>query len=247
MSLDVRPILTETPRLDPGLVADAAIVMCDLDGCLVSEGSAFEDAAAFVRSCGSRIWIVSNNSTDTADGLSAQLRALDLEIPADRIVLAGEQTLELLKQVAPNEPLSLFASSALIARASDLGLTLVDDGPSRAVLCRDPSFSIPKLNRIARQLDDGAALWVSNTDLTHPGREGRPVAETGALLAAVQAVAGEVTYHSIGKPDPHMARLVLGDVNPRKAVFVGDNLTTDGGVAAALGMPFVHLRREGVA
>lgn len=233
--------------LRPELVADARIVLADLDGCLVSGGQIFEDAPSFVRACTDRLWIVSNNSTHTAAAVAPALNAQGVTVDPDRILLAGEQTLYHLAQTRPEKRIALFASDTVRERARALGLTLAEHDAEIALLCRDLSFAIPDLERLAALIDADAQLWVSNTDLTHPSPDGRPVPETGALLAALQAVAGPVPFASIGKPDTHMVRMVIEStgVAAHDAIFVGDNAATDGALAKAAGMPFLHIVREG--
>lgn len=233
-------------RLEPDQVADAELVLADLDGCLISEGQAFAEATAFVEACAERLWIVSNNSTDTARGLSASLAGLGLKVAPERILLAGEQTLLHLALVSPDSTVSLYANEVLQQEARALGLRVVSNGADRVVLCRDLGFAMADLAEVAAKIEGGAQLWVSNTDGAHPSLDGRPVPETGALLAAVQAVAGPVAFKCIGKPNVHMAQIALArsGVEPRDAVFVGDSAATDGALAKAADMPFLHLLRE---
>ena len=247
MTTTALPQTTSRARLEPALVADARIVLADLDGCLMSGGRAYEDAPGFVRACADRLWIVSNNSTHTAAVLAPELAAQGLSVDPSRILLAGEQTLHHLARTRLGHRLALFASDMLLHKARELGLTLVDTDAEIALLCRDLTFAIPDLERLAALIGAGAALWVSNTDLTHPTLKGHAVPETGALLAALQAVAGPVPFTCIGKPDMHMARIVTERtrVAAQDAIFVGDNAATDGALASAAGMPFLHIVREG--
>ncbi len=245
-------VLTQThrcPRLSAGLVGDAALVLADLDGCLVSEGQAYPDAAGFVGACADRLWIVSNNSTHTASALGAELAAQGIFLPAGRILLAGEQTLRHLHATRPDARIALYATGGLQAEARALGLRLDDAAPDIALLCRDPGFTLRDLERLAAQLRAGARLWVANTDRVHPALDGRPIPETGVLLAAVQAILGEVAFECLGKPHLHMAEIALqaSGVAPHRALFVGDNADTDGAMARAAGMPFAHLLREAAA
>jgi HAD superfamily hydrolase (TIGR01450 family) len=233
--------------LSVGLARQARLVLADLDGCLISEGHVYEDAQAFAAACGEKLWIVSNNSSHSAFSLSAELEALGVSVSAHRILLAGEQTLLHLQNTYPGIGLALFASECLQERARAIGLRPDSRTPEIAVLCRDPRFSLSDLDRLAAMVRRGVRLWVSNVDRTHPAVDGRPVPETGALLAALTAVLGEaVSYQTIGKPDAHMARLALqrAGIDPAEAIFVGDNPGTDGGIARNAGIPFVHLVRE---
>jgi ribonucleotide monophosphatase NagD (HAD superfamily) len=58
-------------------------------------------------------------------------------------------------------------------------------------------------------------------------------------------VLGPVPFDSFGKPHPHLARIALEQMETRAqdAVFVGDRLDTDGALASACELPFLHLVR----
>ena len=192
------PVAHRYTRLDARAVADARLVLCDLDGCLIAQGRPFAETADFVAACGDRLWIVSNASDSTARAMSRQLAGLGLAVP------------------------------------------------QAVLLCRDASVTVDTMGPILTQVGQGAPLWVSNEDLSHPGHDTRPVAETGALLAALRAIQPELEWRSLGKPDPMMLTMALtrSGVSAQDAVFVGDNVLTDGAAAAALNMPFVHIQRS---
>ena len=66
----------ETIRI--GDIAHAPIdgceaIFCDLDGCLVSGGHVYPNVREFVANHADRLWIVSNNSSDTAETLSSRI------------------------------------------------------------------------------------------------------------------------------------------------------------------------------
>ena len=249
MGVDVVPDTSRVNGLSANLTADARLVLADLDGCLISDGRPFPDACGFVEACADRLWIISNNSSHTAEALSAELAAMGLHVSADRILLAGEQTLRHLRAAQPGRSIALYASDCLKARAQAIGLEEGAQHPDIVLLCRDTQFAIPQMAAVTAHCLAGAQLWVSNTDTAHPGQDGRPVPETGALLAALRAVMGDVAFDCIGKPHTHMAHAVLHltGTAPQDAVFLGDNADTDGAIARALGMRFVHVVREGAA
>ncbi len=230
--------------LRPDAVQGAGIVLCDLDGCLISQGSAFAEAAAFVAACGPRLWIVSNRSDMTAEGLAAHLRELDLPVPSARILLAGEVALLHLIGTGMRR-LRLYAAPALMDLARALGVDPESTDPEAVLLCRDPGLTVDGLGELLSLVQDGAPLWVANQDLSHPGHDGRPVAETGALLAALKSIRPELTSASLAKPNPTMLELALDRAgrDAAEAVFVGDNADTDGRAAAAIGIPFLHVQR----
>ncbi|SEL29554.1 HAD family hydrolase [Pacificibacter marinus] len=234
------------PKLDPHAVENARIVLCDLDGCLISEGRAYSETAGFVAACGARLWIVSNSSDTTAEIMAKRLVEMDIAVPAARILLAGEIALNHLAEVQNIRHLRLFACAELKARARAMGLDPEARDPDAILLCRDPGVTVDTLGEILALVARGVPLWVANEDLSHPGHDNQPVAETGALLAALCAIAPDLRWKSLGKPDPKMLSMALAQTGLRAqdAVFVGDNALTDGRAAADLGMPFIHIQRS---
>lgn len=232
-------------RLDPQAVQDAGIVLCDLDGCLMSEGRLFAETADFVESCGARLRIVSNRSDSTAAALSRQLSDLGLCVPAAHVLLAGEFTLAHLARQGVRR-LTLCAAPILVERARALGLDTEARDPEAVLLCRDPGQNVDTLGPLVTRLAQGARLWVANEDVSHPDHAGQPVAETGALLAALLAIRPGLVWRSLGKPHAAMLTHALTEagLTAADAVFVGDNALTDGKAAAAAGMPFIHIHRR---
>lgn len=218
-------------------------VLSDLDGCLISGNRVLPHVPALFDACADRLWIVSNNSTDTAAGLSRRLTAMGLDLPAERILLAGEETLRALAAAHPGARVALFAAPPLQMLAQDIGLILSPDRAEIAVLARDTAFSFADLARLAALADRGAALWLTNPDPSHPGPDGPPVPETGALFAALRAMLPHLLPRCIGKPAPDLIRKALARaaVLPAAAVYIGDTPQTDGVAAIAAGVEFVHI------
>lgn len=225
----------------PALLIDRyRVVLCDLDGCLIAGDRVLDGAAALVERLGSRLHIVSNNSRDTAVGLSDRLGALGLPLPAQRIHLAGQTTLEWLARTYPGSRVHLLGSAALMALSLELGLIPDERAPQHVVLTRDTTFDYARLQQTIRLLSRGAALVVTNPDVVHPGSDGLPVPETGSMLAWLRACVPDVEPHCLGKPDTAMIDSVLAAVGcgSREALFVGDNPLTDGEAARRAGMDF---------
>lgn len=238
----MRPIGKHIGLFDLDLVGRQA-VLCDLDGCLISGGRVLPGAHELVAGCGERLWIVSNNSADTSETLSIRLKDIGLAIPAERILLAGEETIRHLARDNAGARVAVHAEAPLRDLAQRLGLEPCDDAPDIVVVGRDSRFGLHLLKTISDQIFDGAELWVTNLDTTHPGPDGLPVPETGALLAAVRACCGPVPAHCIGKPATDLVELALrrSGATAEAAVFIGDNAATDGEAALAAGVEFIHI------
>jgi HAD superfamily hydrolase (TIGR01450 family) len=215
-------------------------IFCDLDGCLVSGDATLPGARQLVAAAGPRLWIVSNNSTDTEVTLAERLADAGLDVPAERIVLAGTAAVDWVAADRPRARVALHVGAPVRTRGQALGLRLDEETPEVIVLGRDTAFDYAALMRIAAQLTAGAELVVTNADGAHPGPDGCPVPETGALLAAVLAVLPGQAYRLIGKPGSVLferalawANVAAGDV-----LMIGDNPTTDGEGARRAGIAF---------
>ncbi|MPZ30811.1 MAG: HAD hydrolase-like protein, partial [Rhodospirillales bacterium] len=205
-------------------------LLCDLDGCLIAGDRVLPGARELAAYAGERLWIISNNSTDTPHTLSGRLAGLGLHIAAERIMLAGATAIEQLAAEEPGTGICIYGSDAIKELARAAGLQLDADRPDIVLLTRDERFDYDQLNRAVRQLEGGARLVVANGDPTHPGADGHPVAETGALLAALLACRPGTPYREVGKPSPAMYRAVLARLGLEAAsiLAIGDNPATDG-------------------
>jgi HAD superfamily hydrolase (TIGR01450 family) len=213
-------------------------VLCDLDGCLMAGDALLPGALDLADRVGNRLWIISNNSTDTPRTLSDRLAGFGLDVGSDRIVLAGATAVEHLAMAGAGVRVCIYGSEAIKGLARAAGLLLDTDRPDFVLLTRDEHFGYAHLNCMIRQLEEGARLIVANRDMTHPGADGRPVAETGSLLAALLACLPGIRYREIGKPSSVMYQTVLErlGVEPDEVVAIGDNPATDGEGARQMGI-----------
>ena len=225
--------------------ADGFIV--DLDGTLISGGSALPHSFGLLARLKDRFVIVSNDAEHVPAQVASMLGDLGLSVPSDRIVLAGTETLDLVATERPGAAVLLLASAALAIYAQSIGLRLVESGPDVVVIGRDRGFSYAKLTTAANAVRAGAELIATNADHTHPGPEGSVVPETGALLAAVLRCIGPTPCRVIGKPEPALfakALRILG-VAAARTVVIGDNPMTDGVGAQRLGMAYSDVTDAG--
>lgn len=219
-------------------------IFCDLDGCLVSGDVVLPGARELAAAAARRLYIVSNNSTDTPRSLAARLGASGIAVAPERILLAGVAAVEHVARRWPGAAVALYGARALRRYAGSLGLRLDAEPTEVALLTRDPGFTYGSLADLLARLHGGARLVVSNLDATHPGPGGVPVPETGALLEAVRACRPDLAFEVVGKPEPWLfaAALARAAVAPGDALFVGDNPATDGEGARRAGLAFHHVR-----
>ena len=231
------------PRPAKQRVHEARVVLSDLDGCLAAGNVAREGAVELARQLVDRLYLVSNNSSHDAPSLSQELAAHGLEIPAQRIVLAGILAVDTIARRWPGCRIMVCGSSALRCQAQNLGLTVADREVDVVLVARDISFDYRRLEAAANALADGAHLVAANPDGTHPGLHGRLVPETGALLAAIRACVPNHPCTTVGKPEPAIFQeaLDLAGCDAADAIMLGDNPATDIAGARALGMDAVLL------
>ncbi|WP_052726592.1 HAD-IIA family hydrolase [Devosia epidermidihirudinis] len=214
--------------------------LIDLDGTLASGHHLLPGARDLLAATADRFAIVSNDSEHTPEQLARRFREWRLPIPAERIVLAGVAALEAAAETHPSGRLLLLGSPALRRLARNMGFELVERGADTVIVARDRQFSYAKLAMAARAVRDGAEVLVACPDLSHPGADGYPVPEAGALAAALFAVTGPVPHRVIGKPQPELFRHACTRIGvaPEQCVVIGDNPRTDGAGAGGLGVPF---------
>ena len=217
--------------------------LVDLDGTLIRGGAALPFAAQLLNSLEGRFVVLSNDAEHMPEQLSRSLRAMNLHVAPERIVLAGATTVDLVAREMRGARVMLLASTVLRTYARRLGIELVETGGDVVVLGRDRQFNFARLAAAANAVRDGAKLIVTNPDRTHPGKDRTVVPETGALLSALLACTGEVAYRIIGKPEPPMfwKALALLGTEAANTVMIGDNVETDGRGALRTGMSFVHI------
>ncbi|MFZ2101456.1 MAG: HAD family hydrolase [Oricola sp.] len=226
-------------------VGGCEAIFCDLDGCLIAGGHVFDNVPEFVAANTDRLWIVSNNSSDTAETLAGRIADCGLTISPKRILLAGEQAVRRIAETRPGASVSIYGAMPIQALAGSLGLRFGGPQPEIVLLARDAEFNLKRLSKLLGELHHGAQFIVTNVDTAYPDAQGRPVPETGAIVAAIRACDPAIRFETIGKPAPDLVNLALkmSGADPRACVFIGDNEKTDGVAAEAAGVSFIHLRR----
>lgn len=230
---------TELPETDFA----AAGYLIDLDGTLVSGRTALPDAHWLLERVRNRFVVVSNDAEHTPEQLARTLRGIGLKIGKEQLILAGTAAIDAIAARCPGAGLMLLGSTALRTYARRHGLRLDAPKPDLVLVARDRRFSYAKLAAATEALSDGAELVVAAPDRSHPGLNGKPVPETGALAAAILACVGPIPYQVIGKPEPALFEMGCSRLgtDPGDAVMIGDNPETDGLGAQRIGMRFVRV------
>lgn len=241
----VQPRLMLDLREAAARIAEAKAVLLDWDGCLATGGALLPGARDLLQLVGARAYILSNNSTDQPGDFQGFLAAEGVPFDAERIFLAGHETLRSLAASDRDRRIHLVASPAMTTFASSLGVKTTRSSPDAVVILRDTNFTFDKLEAAANAARRCRRVMLANPDLTHPGRNGAVVPETGSLWAAIKACLGpaRIKLEVIGKPGPLLFQQALtrAGIGPEAAVMLGDNPLTDGLGARAAAIPFMRI------
>lgn len=221
-------------------VRSARGYLIDLDGTLMSGRHLLPGARELLALLEGRFAIVSNDSEHTPRQLAGRFSDFGISIDSSRVILAGTCALESIAREHPRASVMVIGSTPLRAYARRLRLDVDNPRCDVVLVARDRRFSYGRLAAAAEAVTRGATLYVACPDTSHPGPNGHPVPEAGALAAALLACTGPVNHVVIGKPEPAMFRLGckrLG-IDPADGVMIGDNPLTDGAGAEAVGLAF---------
>jgi len=208
----------------------------DLDGVIwlgnePIAGSA--DAVARLRSAGVAVVFVTNNAEARVADQEAKLASLD--IPAEGAVITS--AVAAASMLEPGTSALSCGGPGVVEALEARGVTVVSEGPADAVVVGfHRTFDYQRLRAAHRAVWQGARLIGTNADPTYPDTDG-PIPGAGSILAAVATAAG-VEPDVAGKPFAPMAALVREHVGDGEHLVVGDRLSTDGRLAAALGARF---------
>lgn len=226
----------------------ARAFLVDWDGTLFIGDAPVPGALGFLHRFGSCCTIISNNSTELPEDIRDCLRSHGVTLSPEQILLAGQRTIQAVRNEFDGKRVLMFAAPKLCSYAEEIDLHLVDENPDVLILLRDTAFSYDKLAQAVNLLRSGVPLIVSNPDLAHPGANGGLIPETGALLAAIREGLGHdpINCQVFGKPSPGLFNQALAQhrVDPLNVVVIGDNFDTDGRGAQAAGLQFIHFGRE---
>jgi 4-nitrophenyl phosphatase len=214
--------------------------LLDLDGAVWLSDRAIAgsvDAVARLRAAGERVLFLTNNSSARVDTYVHKLNGLGIPATADDLVTSAQAAASMLE---PGATALVCGGPGVEEALAARGVVTVRDGAADAVVVGwHTDFDYARLTAAFRAVHGGARLIGTNDDATYPTPDGL-LPGGGSILAAVATAAG-VTPEIAGKPHPPMAALVharVGEVDPSRSVVAGDRLSTDGQLAARLGVPF---------
>ena len=220
-------------------------VVFDLDGVIYLGDFLLPGAVQTIRllrRLGIGTYFVTNNATSTRQSLARHLGKMGLNCRTDEVINAAYSTASRLKRLyRKDDRMLVIGEKGLLLELTSAGFSpfrvrskkdyeLFRRRRSRVgavVVSLDRNLTYWELAAGLQALTAGAELVACNLDSTWPVR-GTVLPGTGSLVRLLEYASGQ-TARLIGKPDPAMFRLVLGEhrVPPSRTLVVGDRLEAD--------------------
>ena len=208
-------------------------VVLDVDGTIVRGEELLPGAVHGLRTleaAGIDRLLFSNNPTRGAAHYRERLGKHDIEVDPANVLTSATVTAEVLAVRHPGETVYLIGHDRLAAILEDAGLGTTDD-PAAADLVVgsiDFDFDYDRLDAALHALEREVPFYGTDPDVTIPTADGS-MPGSGAVLAAIAAVAGREPDAVFGKPSPVAAERAVErlDVDPNRLLVVGDRLDTD--------------------
>lgn len=233
------------------------VVLLDLDGVVWLAGQPIPgsvEAIVALQAAGVQVGFVTNSSAPRVAGHEAALAAIGVDatgavvssaVAAASLVGPGEVAL-VCGGEGLVEAVALAGAETIVAGSGD-GVRDDVGAVSTVVVGLDREFTYAKLAELSAAIRGGARFIATNRDHRFPTPSG-PLPGAGTVVAAV-AVASDVEPIVAGKPCAPMvavARERFG-LDGRRVVMVGDQHSTDGLFATALGAEFALVRTGNTA
>jgi HAD superfamily hydrolase (TIGR01450 family) len=213
----------------------------DVDGTLVYPDEPVAGAPAAVaalKRAGRRVAVVTNNSFMSRAELHAKLVRLGFPFEPGEVVSAVVAAARYVARQQPGARVHVQGSPGLRTELRAAGLRLVTaERAEFLVVGHDPRVTYRKLLNSTRALLAGARFIAINRDglIAAPGGF---LPGCGMVVGALEAATGRSPEVVAGKPGPLLLQEAAGLVGcaVEECCFVGDNLGSDIGAAAAAGM-----------
>ena len=231
-------------------------ILSDCDGVLWLNNQAVPGVPSVMnklRAMGKKIIFATNNSTKTREEFEQKLTKLGYKCHIDELFPTSFSTAVYLNSIGFHKKVYAVGCSGIRDELHKFGIecsgvgfesTPTDWTPGMADVELDPDvgavvvgfdnqISFPKLVKACSYVNRPNNLFIaSNADESYPSPRNKPeilVPGPGAYVAAIQAVTGKEPI-PLGKPFKYFFDIICmehPDIDPKRAIMIGDRLTTD--------------------
>jgi len=217
-------------------------VILDVDGTIVRGEALLPgviDGLRALEAAGCSRLLFSNNPTRGADHYREKLTPHGIDVDPRTVLTSATVSAEYLAATHPNERVFLVGDQRLETILEDTAVELTSDPEAAEVVLGsfDREFSFGTLWESLKALEGDIPFYGTDPDVTIPIDEGE-IPGTGAILAAMEAVAGREPDAILGKPSSIAATAAIDrlDADPANTLVVGDRLNTDIALGNRAGM-----------
>jgi 4-nitrophenyl phosphatase len=215
------------------LLAPKELFLFDLDGVFykgkesrVKIGGT--EAVEAIRRAGKKLYVLTNNSTDSAETVHDRLLEFDIPVRREEVLTSGLLTAEYLRQKHGRVSYFLVGEEGLDFEMKRFGHRRTrGEVADFVVIGLDRRITYDKLDHAARIARNGAGIVATHSSRLYMYKTG-PAIATGPLVKAVE-YASSKRATVIGKPSPLMFAIALerAGCSRERAVMIGDQLETD--------------------
>jgi 4-nitrophenyl phosphatase len=198
------------------------------------------EAIEALRAKGRKLYVLTNNSTDSAATVHARLLESGIPVKREEVLTSGLLTAEYLRERHGPVSYYLVGEDGLETEMKKCGHRRVKgESADFVVVGLDRKVTYDKLDQAARLARNGAGLVASHSSRVYMYKDG-PAMAAGPLLRAIE-YASRRRAVVIGKPSPLMFNIALERAGCAKgvSVMIGDQVDTDIAGAARAGIDAV--------
>jgi HAD superfamily hydrolase (TIGR01450 family) len=181
-----------------------------------------------LRRSGRKLFVLTNNSTDSVETIHARLAKFSIPVEKEEILTSALLTAEYLSKKHGKVTYFLIGEAGLESEMARCGHTRTEGKDAQfVVIGLDRRLSYDKLDQAARLVRNGASIVATHSARLYMYNNG-PAIATGPIVRALEyATRKKATL--IGKPSPLMFRITLerAGCTRRQAVMIGDQVDTD--------------------
>lgn len=215
-----------------GLIDSHDAVLFDLDGVLYAGPAAVPGAVEAVTALKEReipCAFVTNNASRSAETVAAHLSELGIPARTGEVYGSAPAGVRLMAEHVPSGSRVLVTGSSylrqLVEEAGFIPVSSAAEGPAAVIQGFDPQLGWEDLAQASYAVNDGAAWFATNLDLSIPRGEGIAPGN-GALAQAITYATGRRPA-AAGKPEPVLFAQAAAGLSSSRPLVVGDRLDTD--------------------
>lgn len=209
---------------------DVTLFVLDMDGTFYLSDDIIEGAMDFIdklKETGREFLFFTNNASRVSSFYQKKLKKMGLTVSEDRIVTAGDVTIEYLKSFYPGKRVYLNGTPLLETSFREKGIQLVEDDPDVVIQSFDLTLTYDKLEKICTYVRNGIPFLATHMDTNCPVTGGF-IPDCGAMCDLITSSTG-VRPKFLGKPCRETMDMILKITGKSvdEIAFVGDRIYTD--------------------